>query len=141
MFEIVEDQEEILRSCSDPYKLVVVEESPQYANCLLFQTLDPQKFYDEYHEFISRYCILSELFTLDFFVARLREDGFSVFFLPSCQSILSDYSQWHDPLRIDSLRVPGGGDLYPYQSFSLRRALERSTARSPEDRLFFFMLS
>jgi superfamily II DNA or RNA helicase len=100
-------------------RLVVVEESPDYPDTLLFQpALDPQDFFNRYHSWLSHYMVLNELFNLPSLVDRLTEDGWEVVFGPSCEKILANMMRWWSPLEIE------GYQLHPFQQFNLRRALE-----------------
>lgn len=129
--------EDAIAACTNPDKLVVVEESPEYPGNLLFQTTDDTAFLCEWKEWISRYMCLSELFMLRNFVEELEDAGYQVFFLSSCAAILDNYERWAAPLSIENFTCPGGGTLYPYQTFSLNRALELNHNAQAKDRLFF----
>ena len=51
--------------------------------------------------------------------------------------ILDAVARWEQPLDIAGFVCPGGGSLYPYQTFTLNRALERAHAPRPDERLMF----
>ena len=105
----------------DPIGVVVVEASTTYPGQLVFQPFgDESAFYQEYHGWISRHLVLKELFSLGSFVSHLEARGNTVIFGPSSQDILDDYRRWSVPLP-----PVGEVNLYPYQSFALRQALER----------------
>ena len=117
--------------------LVVVEESPQFPGELVFQVDDPQSFYERYSTWVSRYLCLSQPFVIEEFVALLTADGWNVCFTESTADILEAHHRHRLPLTIENFTCPGGGELYPFQTYTLRRALERSTAPLPQDRFFF----
>ncbi len=119
-----------------PETLVCVEQHPDYPDSLVFQTLG-EELYPRYSEWLSRYLCLNELFLLDDFVRLLEQDGWSVLFMPSAKPILDDLLRWRMPLEIDGLTIPNNGRLYPFQSFTLRRALERTGNPTSADRLMF----
>lgn len=124
--------------CRDPDKLVVVEASPEFGGInLLFQTLDDQAFLARWREWISRYMCTNELFMLRELVRELETAGHQVLFTPSTEPILNSFAHWDVPLEVDGFTCPGDGDLYPFQTFTLNRALERASAPEPENRLFF----
>lgn len=125
MYALTDDLDAVL-AAGDPARLCVVEESPDWPGELVFQAVDQQDFYARYHEWLSRYGVLNEVYMLGAFVDRLREDGWHPVFLPSCKPVLEAVARWSEPLEVAGLTVPGGGSLYPYQSFTLRRALERA---------------
>ena len=106
--------------------LCVVEESPEYPGELVWQTLAPQEFYAQYKDWLSRFLILSQSFTIREFVKQLENDGWRVKFLPSAVPILESYVAWEVPLEVEGFRLPNDGSLYNFQSFSLNRALERN---------------
>lgn len=121
----------------DPDRLVVVEQHPSYPGSLLFQTIDPQRFHVTYSEWLSRYLCLNELFLLHDFVQLLNKDGWTVLFGSSCAPVLDAVARWEQPLDIAGFVCPGEGSLYPYQTFTLNRALERAHAARPDERLTF----
>lgn len=129
--------EQAISLCTDPDKLVYVEESPEYPGNLLFQTTNDVDFLYQWKDWISRYMCLSELFMLRNFINELTIAGYQVFFAPSAGYILDRYDCWEEPLAIDNFNCPGGGQLYPYQTFSLNRALELSLNEKAQDRMFF----
>ena len=125
MYALEHDLDAVLAGC-EPASLCVVEEAPGFPGQLVFQTVDQQGFYARYRDWVSRYGVLNEVYMLSPFVDELRADGWAPVFLPSCGPVLESISRWSEPLDVDGLTVPGGGGLYPYQSFTLRRALERA---------------
>ena len=122
----------------DVEKLVVVEKHPDFEEGLIFQHLRQEQFTITYSDFLSRYGMLSELFLLDHFVDKLEESGFTVFFLSSCDQVLENFERWSRPLDIENFRVPGDGELYPFQKFALHKAIEKADGKTPASRLFFF---
>ena len=114
--------------------LVVVEESPEYPGCLIFQTAgDPQEFYRRYREWVSRFLILNGLHNLGEFIELLKADGHTVVFGPSAAGILEDYRRWSAPLEIEDYT------LRPFQQFSLNRTLERARLGADNgERLYFW---
>lgn len=120
----------------DPAQVVVVEQHPDYPGSLLFQTVY-EPLFPRYSEWVSRYLCLNELFLLKDFVALLEQDGWTVVFGPTTAPILDSISRWEQPLDIQGLTVPNNGSLYPYQIFTLNRAMERASADNPTDRLTY----
>lgn len=112
---------------------VVVEPHPTFHGELVFQAGNPDSFYSEYRDWVSRYCVLNELFNLDAFVNRLMEDGWDVTFSRSCTPILEGHRRWLQPVDIAGFKLRP----YPFQAYGLNRALERSQAANAADRLWF----
>ena len=121
----------------DPASLVVVEQHPDYPGTLVFQTVDPQAFLTRYNEWLSRYSCLNELFQLQDFVTLLEKDQWYIFFGPSCSPVLEAVRRWEQPLEIKGFTCPNDGHMYPYQTFTLHRALERASADLSADRLTY----
>lgn len=121
-FEINPDLDSTLSLFNDQelQQICVVEASPDYSGQLVFQALDAQWFFECYKDWISRFCILNELYNLKAFVSQLELDGWTVLFLDSCRSILKSYTQYAQPCQVEGFAL----DLYPFQSFSLNRALD-----------------
>lgn len=121
-FEISSDLDSTLSLFNDEElsQICVVEESPDYPGQLVFQTLDAQMFYEDYQDWVSRFCVLNEIYNLKSFVSQLDSDGYVVLFLDSCRAILSSYTQWAQPCQVDGFDM----ELHGFQQFSLRRALE-----------------
>ncbi len=123
-------------------KLAVVSESPRWSGTPLFQVEDPKLFYAKYSDWVSRFLVINELFMLQPFVELLEKDGYSVHFAESAKELKDNYDRWSQPLHIRDyhLYLPNGREaaLFPYQQFTLNRALERACGRARGDRLFFF---
>ena len=120
----------------DPAQVVVVEQHPDYPGSLLFQTVY-EPLFPRYSEWVSRYLCLNELFLLHDFVQLLEKDGWTVVFGPTSAPILDSISRWEQPLEVADLTVPNNGSLYPYQTFTLNRAIERAGSDSAADRLTY----
>ena len=133
---VAEDLEQAIEGI-DLDRLVVVEESPDWPDCLVFQTFDPQSFLSRYSGWLSRHLILNDISALQAFVERLEAEGWHLVFGSSSAPILDAVSRWEQPLEIDGFTCPGEGQLHPYQTFGLRRALEKADAPAPGDRLMF----
>jgi len=137
----VTDEAEIQAIFADtPQDVVVgVEEHPIYPGNLVFQPHDSvrQTFYTTYSDWLSRFLTLNDLYLLGPFTERLAADGYALVFMPSCESILTDYERWSSPIDIAGFTCPGEGELYGFQQFGLRRALERAEGSETADRLFF----
>lgn len=118
-------------------KVVIVEESPDWPGELIFQPADAQGFYDRYGDWTSRYLVLNQLFALRDFVDLIVSDGYLPVFAASTRSILRRVEELSEPLKIEGFTCPDGRELFPFQVFSLNKALERATKRSAADRLFF----
>ena len=121
MFDVIDDLKPVLLARTDSLeRLLVVEESPNYAGELVFQPFSSeQSFYSQYKDWVSRYLVLSELFNLDTFVKQLQEDGWEVLFGSGCSQVLENYARWSQPLHIE------GYTLHPFQQFCLNRAFEQ----------------
>jgi hypothetical protein len=117
--------------------LVVVEQSPDWPGELIFQPANPQGFYDQYGDWTSRYLVLNQLFALKQFHQLLLHDGLRPIFDPNTRPILDKFDRWSVPLKVRGFTCPGEGQLYPFQDFTLNRALERAHGRTAADRLFF----
>ncbi|QDH91770.1 DNA helicase [Mycobacterium phage Phrappuccino] len=125
-------------------RLVVVEQSPDWPDQLVFQPMQhEQMFFERYEEWLSRYLILNEQFMLRYFVAQLEEDGYVPLFAPSCEKLLADYERWMAPLHIEGLTLLRGdgspSELFDYQRFTINRALERAVnpGSNAERKMFF----
>lgn len=129
--------QEIIGSVRDPARMVVVEESPEFPGELLFQTIDDTGFLARYRDWISRYMCLNELFMARAFAEQLAEDGWHLYWEDSTAPILDNYLRWSEAIEVEDFRCPYGGHLYPYQDFTLQRALERADHFRPQDRLMF----
>lgn len=121
--------------------LVVVEESPYFPGVLVFQPpggrLGAQAFLRRYGrnpKWLSRFLILNEAFLAKTFVEILRRDGWTVVFGPSAAPILADYERWDRPIDIAGFRCPHEGQLYPFQYFMVRRAVERAEGATSAER-------
>lgn len=101
--------------------VVVVEQSPEYPDTLLFQTLDQARFTVRYHEYLSHLSVLGEPYLLPHLLDQLSDDGWDVVFLPSSDGPLAAVERWSEPLEVTGLAK----QLFPFQQFSMRRALER----------------
>jgi hypothetical protein len=126
VFPIATDLESVLldgldRGEIELDRLIVVEEAPTHPGELIFQPLKGAEnlFYSRYRDWVSYQLVLSELFNLPTFVQQLQTDGYQVVFGPNCEKIFTDYVRWAEPLKVQ------GYDLYGFQQFALRRALER----------------
>lgn len=139
-FPVVSDLKEFVRSSSASLdKLVVVEKHPKYDEGLIFQNLKQSDFTSTYHNFVSAYHMLSELFMLKPFVKQLEEDGYVVVFTEDTRPVLDKFERWSRPLVVEGLSIPNDGTLYPFQQFALQKALERvEEGTNPQERLFFF---
>lgn len=103
-------------------KVVVIEEHPNFPGELIFQPFqDENTFYGRYSQWISPYLVLNELFNLDNFSEILQADGYHLIFDSSCDAIINNYQRWRQPLQ----PVPNI-TLFPFQQFSLRRAIEQT---------------
>lgn len=121
----------------DPEKLVVIDESGLYPGELVFQTFSEQSFLRQYSRWVSARMCLSNLFNLPAFVRLLQEDGWQVVWAGGCVPIVSDYNIWCHEVQIDGFQIPRGGQLYPFQHFTINRALARCGGQVPSGRLFF----
>jgi len=115
-------------------QLVVIETSPEYPDNLIFQPVcDPQLFYQRYSDWLSRHLVLNELHNLRPFVELLQSDGFHPLFAANTAGLLQACQRWETPLRIADYQ------LYPFQTFSLNRALERArNGRDTAERFYFW---
>ena len=115
-------------------ELCVISESPRWPGCALFQVEHPDEFYDVYHEWVSRFLVLNELFLLRPFVAQLESDGFRVHIAESAYPLFDEYDRGSIPLKVNGF----GLNLFDYQSFGLNRALARVGNTARADRTFFW---
>ena len=120
--------------------VVIVSESTVYPGCLSFEPFDGdrQGFFARYgieENWISRFMILNEHHNFRHFVKQLNEDGWLLVFDPETDSILMDYVRWEIPLDIEGFTCPHFSKLRPYQTFGIRRALDRNEAKKAADRL------
>lgn len=119
-------------------KTVVVEQSPDWPGELIFQAGDAQGFYDRFGDWISRYLVLNQLFALRSFHDLIVGEGWLPIYEASCEPILERFESWDDPLTIEGFDCPYGGELYPFQTFTLNRALHRALwGKTAQERLFF----
>lgn len=119
-------------------RLVVAEEHPEFRGELVFQVVTgEQRFYSQYRDWVSRFLILNDISALRAFTTLLADDGWSLVFGPSASGVLEAVARWEAPLDVEGFTCPGGGQLHPYQTFGLNRALERAQASQPADRLMF----
>lgn len=101
-------------------KIVVAEAHPDYPEEVAFQLFEgEQVFYTRYKDWVSCYCVLSEVFNLPAFLEVLQEDGWTVVFGPTTKPILENYERWATPLEVE------GYTLHDFQQFSLNRAFEK----------------
>lgn len=108
--------------------IVVAVAADNYPGCLQYVTAEQHGFADRYAEWVSRHSILNEIFHLQTFDDLLKADGWTVLYDTTCQQIFDDYTRWREPLNIDGLTLTKNGEpstLFPFQSFGLRKALER----------------
>lgn len=112
-------QEAVTRPEVDVERLVIVEAHRDLPGQLLFQAVGSEEFLDTYSPWLSDLGILTSLSGLAGLSQKLAEDGHHVFFHDSCDPILEDWRRWSEPLHIE------GYNLYPFQQFALRRALEQ----------------
>lgn len=116
----------------------IVEGSGKYDGELLFSVLDDQEaFVRRSLDFLSPYSLLNELFMLGEFTEVLEEQGYTVVALPTAHATIANFVKWLEPLVVDGLRVPGDGELYPFQQFALRRAMDAKRLRAKVDGFFF----
>lgn len=120
-------------------RIVVAEEHPEFPGELVFQVVadHPQAFYRRYEQWVSRFLILNDISVLRSFIQLLDDDGWTLVFGPSAAPVLEAVARWEQPLDVEGFTCPGGGHLHPYQTFGLRRALERAESSDPADRLMF----
>lgn len=127
--------DEIFGLVKDPARMVVFEESPEFPGELLAQTIDDTMFLARYRDWISRYMCVNENFMMKAFVEQLEGDGWDLYWANNTKSIQESFQRWSEPIEVENFTCPYNGHLYPYQDFTLQRALERSTGLSPQDRL------
>jgi hypothetical protein len=144
--DVVQAVDDALNIPVHPDKILLVEEHAGYPGYMVFSCADEdvrQIFYETYKDWVSRHLILNELFLLEPFVELIEADGWCVIFGESCAGMLANYDRWAQPLDVEHFaftdnRTGQPGTLYPFQTFSLNRALERAPARARDDRFFFF---
>jgi hypothetical protein len=88
--------------------IVVIEETVGYPGELVFQVFDNQQgFYSRYHEWVSCFLVLNELYNLPAFIDQLCKDGYEPVFGPSTEPILANLARWNEPLKIEGYAGAG----------------------------------
>lgn len=113
-------------------KFTVVEEDTRYPQQLAFQAIEQASFRREYPAFLTNFNLLRENSLWEPFLLKLEEDGYEVYVLPSAQKVLESCSRFSEPLKIENFQLSNNGQLYWYQQYGLRKALESTS------RVFFF---
>ena len=120
--------------------VVLVSESTAYSGCLRFEPFDGdrQGFFQRYgleENWISRFLVLNEHHNLRHFIRQLLDDSWLLVYDPSADPILADFERWAAPLDVQGFTCPHHGQLRPYQTFGIQRALERNEAQKASERL------
>ena len=114
---------------------ILLEESVDYPGNLTAVPLDnEEEFVREHSQFVSPRCLLNDLFMLPAFLAEMREEGREVVASPEARELISRVDSWAQPYRPEGFRT----ELFPYQQFSLVRALERAVNQKQQKDGFFF---
>lgn len=114
---------------------ILLDESQSYPGNLTAIPLDDtEDFVRGHNQFVSPRCLLNDPFMLPAFVDEMRQEGREVIALPGAERILEDVARWETPWQPRGLK----GELFPYQQFSLRRALERVGDQDSQQDGFFF---
>lgn len=119
----------------EPSRLVVVTEHPDYPGNLRFEPLDAGSaggFYAAHSEWLSRHLVLNGLHLAESFTEALEADGQHVLWTASASRVRADVARWSEPLEVV------GYSLRPFQSFALRRALERASTGADGPGRFWF---
>lgn len=121
----LEQARHILRTeTGDGDRPVLVEASTNYPGELSFAgLLDQRQFLADHTDYLSKLGVLNDLFMLGTLVDKLEAEGRTVLFLASAAPSVRRYLTWSTPLTIEDLRVPNGGQLFPFQQFALQRIL------------------
>lgn len=114
---------------------ILLEESLDYPGNLTAVPLDGEDgFVAEHGQFVSPRCLLNDPFLLAPFVKQMESEGRKVIAAPEAGDILESIERWSQPWQPEGL----GCELYPYQQFSLQRALERVEVQAWQKDGFFF---
>ena len=114
---------------------ILLEESLDYPGNLTAVPLTGEEgFVASHGQFVSPRCLLNDPFLLAPFVSQMEQEGRAVIASPDVSEILDQIKSWSQPWQPEGF----GGTLYPYQQFSLRRALERVEVQGWQKDGFFF---
>ena len=114
---------------------VLLEDSLSYPGNLIAVPLDgEEEFVASHGQYISPRCMLNDPFLLRPFVAEMSREGRKVIAAPSALGTLDDIESWDREWQPAGFR----GELFPYQQFSLQRALERVEVQASQQDGFFF---
>lgn len=114
---------------------ILLDESSEYpGNLTAIPLEDTEEFVREHSQFISPRCLLNDPFMLPAFVTEMQKQGRELIALPDAGHILEDVARWSQPYQPEGFKT----DLFPYQQFSLRRALDRAEVQSWQQEGFFF---
>ncbi|QGJ94922.1 DNA helicase [Gordonia phage RedWattleHog] len=117
--------------------LCVIEESTQYPGELSFFAPDQEAFVRQHSDYISSFSLLSELFMYGNLIDALGKSGRQAFVLPSAKPIIEKYREWSQPLDVAGLDLGEGKELFPFQQFAIRRAIDSQNHRLSKDGFFF----
>ena len=131
----VADLDEAVELFQDHPDAILLEESEEYPGNLIAVPLsDEEGFIREHSQFVSPRCLLNDPFMLPAFLEEMRAEGRMVVATTEGSELLSDIERWCEPFQPEGFH----GELYPYQQFSMRRALERVENQAWQKEGFFF---
>lgn len=114
---------------------ILLEESLDYpGNFTAVPLTGEEGFVASHGQFVSPRCLLNDPFLLAPFVTQMGQEGRVVIASPEVHDSLERIRTWAQPWQPEGF----GGTLYPYQQFSLRRAIERVEEQGWQKDGFFF---
>lgn len=114
---------------------ILLEESEEYpGNLTAVPLVDEEAFIREHSQFVSPRCLLNDPFMLPAFLVEMEKEGRKVIATPEASELLSDIERWCEPFQPEGFKTT----LYPYQQFSMRRAIERVEVQAWQKDGFFF---
>ena len=114
---------------------ILLEESLDYPGNLTAVPLDGEEgFVAEHGLFVSPRCLLNDPFLLAPFVTQMQKESRKVIASPEAWDTLERVARWAEPWQPEGFK----SELYPYQQFSMRRAIERVEVQSWQKDGFFF---
>lgn len=131
----VTNLDEAVELFQDHPDAILLEESEEYPGNLTAVPLsDEEGFIREHSQFVSPRCLLNDPFMLPAFVEEMEKEGRPVVATPEAGELLGNIERWCEPFQPEGFQ----GSLYPYQQFSMRRAIERCEVQAWQKDGFFF---
>lgn len=125
-----------------PNRLVVFEPSRINNSTLICSSLDSlhlnDQFFPQWRSYLSSTGLVNEMFLLDSLLEDLVSSGFTPVFFSECIPAILEHLEFKKKLVVDGLLLPDGFELFPYQSYGLRKAIKMADSTNMEAPLFFF---